>query len=259
MCVPPVLHLYAGCTYYHKVALARYLLSLPRLDTDRVRARILFTRHRFSGLVGQKDLRDQPAVILSKPSSHSMKTIHLIHDLYRSKTIWIVDVEFHQPRGYLPVPFCLAFTDAKTDEIILRTTVNYESTTLTELEERFKSNSFNRNIQDWASAQFLKTRWHNLPHIHGMSLLEIGKFLKGAGFAPSRQLRSLATSNGRECLQPFNLGCTVMQCSNLISGKLGFVYKAIFGKDNMCWHLPEYDCLGMAKILRWFVDRISNW
>lgn len=84
------------------------LLSLPELDIDKVGARFSFTRRRFSGLVAQKDLRNQPAVMLSKAYSYIMETVHLIHDLYRSKTIWIVDVEFHQPRGYLPVPFCLA-------------------------------------------------------------------------------------------------------------------------------------------------------
>ena len=74
-----------------------YFLSLPELDIDKVRARFSFTRRRFSGLVALKDIRNQPAVMLSKAYSYIMETVHLIHDLYRSKTIWIVDVEFHLP------------------------------------------------------------------------------------------------------------------------------------------------------------------
>jgi hypothetical protein len=41
------------------------------------------------------------------------------------------------------VPFCLAVSDAKTDEIVLRTTIDYKSTAPTELEERFKANTPN--------------------------------------------------------------------------------------------------------------------
>jgi hypothetical protein len=58
---------------------------------------------------------------------------------------------------------------------------------------------------------------------------------------PSYELRSLAASNVQECLQLFNLSCTVMQCSNLISRKLRFVHEVIFVDDNMYWHLPEYE------------------
>jgi hypothetical protein len=65
----------------------------------------------------------------------------------------------------LKVPY-----NAKTDEIVLRTTIDYESTALTELEERFKADSFSGYLKVWATAEFLEMRWYKQAHTHGMSL-----------------------------------------------------------------------------------------
>jgi hypothetical protein len=75
---------------------------------------------------------------------------------------------------------------------------------------------------------------------------------------PTYELSSLAAFNIQR-IQPFNLGCVILQCSNLIYGKLGFVHQAISGEKDMSWHFPEYDCLDTAEILRWFIDNTGSW
>lgn len=124
-----------------------------------------------------------------------------------------------------------------------------------------------------------------------MSLQEVGQSLTDAGFTPDTHcvlgwgstvdftvfhrallgrsmlldptpydhLRTLSGSNGQNCLHPFNLSNAVLQCTNLLSSKLGFVHEVLFGKTNIQWHNPEDDCLEMAEILRWFINSTSDW
>jgi hypothetical protein len=45
-----------------------------------------------------------------------------------------------------------------------------------------------------------------------------------------------------------------------VSGKLGYVHGSVFGLDKaLQWDLPEMDCLGMAQILRWFIEGTREW
>jgi hypothetical protein len=129
-------HFYCTCSpmpgsvycCFHHIAIARYFLSLPELDNDKIKAQISFTARKFRQFTPCHNVDNQPTVMLQKPSSKSgIEAVRLVHSLYQSKTIWVIDVEFHQPRGYKPVPFCIAVFDAKTDKITLRTTVDYES------------------------------------------------------------------------------------------------------------------------------------
>lgn len=126
--------------------------------------------------------------MLQKPSSkNSLEAVYLVHSLYQSKTIRFIDVEFHQPQGYKPVPFCIAICAGKTDKIILRTTMDYESATLTDIEKRFSENSSSQAphlLPLWARADYLRGQWYQNEHTHDMSLYKIGQFLRNTGFTP---------------------------------------------------------------------------
>ena len=136
------------------------------------------------------------------------------------------------------------------------------------------------------------TKWYNGSKTNGMSLAEIGQYLVDkAGFSPethcvlgwytsadtwvfrrallgsqlildstlSSVLLDLHGSDGRRCLQPFNLATILCASSDLESVALSYVHRSLIEHDNNHqWHLPEFDCLRMAKMLRMVLLRATS-
>lgn len=109
-----------------------------------------------------------------EPSSHTLEAVRYIHNLYSIKEVWIVDVEFHQPRDYLPVPYAIAIYDGKTSEPLLQTAVDYESAPLRNLEELFVQTS-GQDVSMY--------KWYQESKTNGMSLAAIGHHLVQAGYS----------------------------------------------------------------------------
>ena len=136
------------------------------------------------------------------------------------------------------------------------------------------------------------TKWYNGSKTNGMSLAEVGQYLVDeAGFSPETHcvlawytsadtcvfrrvlLRSqlildstltsvlldLHDSDGHRCLQPFNLTTILCASSDLESVALRYVHRSLIEHDNNYqWHLPEFDCLGMAEMLRMSLLRTAS-
>ena len=80
---------------------------------------------------------NRPAYKATKP--HTLDALRRIHWIYLHRIVWVIDVGFATVRGGQPVPFCIAIRDAKTDALILRTAVNYDSAPLTILHQLFRT------------------------------------------------------------------------------------------------------------------------
>ena len=105
---------------YHHIVAARFLLWSRGTDrTVATRPRRFTTRLGLT--VGPTAETVQPYVNFVEPlEGNILNTDRYVHGLYSRKNVWIIDVEFHQPRNHLPVPFAIAIHDAKTGEPILR-------------------------------------------------------------------------------------------------------------------------------------------
>lgn len=143
----------------------------------------------------------------------------------------------------------------------------------------------------WHTIRYM-TKWYNGSKTNGMSLAEVGQYLVDeAGFSPETHcvlawytsadtcvfrrvlLRSqlildstltsvlldLHDSDGHRCLQPFNLTTILCASSDLESVALSYVHRSLIEHDNNYqWHLPEFDCLGMAEMLRMSLLRTAS-
>ena len=131
------------CPYHHIVA-ARLLLWSR--GTARIAAR---RRRRFTTRLGLTAETVQPHINFVEPSEGNiLNTVRYVNDLYSRKDVWIIDVEIHQPRNHLPVPFAIAIYDAKTSEPILRTDVDHDSALPKDIEEIFLQN-IPSGLQPW--------------------------------------------------------------------------------------------------------------
>lgn len=153
-----------GCIYccFYKVAIARYILLLDEFDPDRVKPQISFTAYSFSNKAPIYTTNAQSAIELYKPPESMLTALRSIHRLYQSKTIWIIDIEFYQPRHHQAVLFCIAVRDAKTDNIVLRTIIYYKSVALTEIERRIETLGY--KVFRWGKVEYLEEHWYHQTH-----------------------------------------------------------------------------------------------
>ncbi len=58
----------------------------------------------------------------------------MLHEIYRNYEVWTIDVEFTTPKDVSPVPYILTVRNAKTDEIIVSSAVDYSSVLLDDMD-----------------------------------------------------------------------------------------------------------------------------
>jgi hypothetical protein len=71
-----------------------------------------------------------------KPSADGLRKVERIQHYYGKYDIWTIDVEFAQPQRALPIPYALTVRNAKTNEIILSTPIDYGGIRVRVLEEK---------------------------------------------------------------------------------------------------------------------------
>jgi hypothetical protein len=131
-------------------------------------------------------------------------------------------------------------------------------------------------------------KWYKSNTTNGMSLTRIGQYLINiAGFPPDTHCilswwtlvdihvscrafqgstnvidetdsNDLCPPELRYCLQPVDFARLIKACSDMESVALGYTYRSVTN-DDINWHDPAEDTLGMAAILRWFIAETTAW
>lgn len=76
----------------------------------------------------------QKTVIVFHPQPDTVAQFRIMHQLYRTHTMWVVDTEFCNIKGFQAVAFSISVRNARTGEIVLSTPINYGGRSLDSIE-----------------------------------------------------------------------------------------------------------------------------
>jgi hypothetical protein len=85
-------------------------------------------------------------VIVSHPQPHTVAQFRMMHQLYRTHTMWVVDTEFCTIKGFRAIPFSTSVRNAQTGEIVLSTPINYGGRCLDDIEQELVAKSGMRTM-----------------------------------------------------------------------------------------------------------------
>ncbi|KAJ8115665.1 hypothetical protein OPT61_g2730 [Boeremia exigua] len=202
------------------------------------------------------------------------RSMRTICDKY---TVWLIDTEFTTVKNHCAVPLTMAIRCARTKEVILLTTIDYDNMPTSNIQQQIRQHLLPHSIN---SAPFLRSHY-NAPITTGMSLRAIGNKIRAAGFSPQThrlvswqtildhqafhrallgrdmlidsvshvELRAMAGPVA-ECMQPFNLVQIVRRMTTLTRLTPSYVYRSFYPeKEVPNWHHADEDTLGLAWIL----------
>lgn len=225
---------------------------------------------------------------MSRPQSYIVAQFQLMHQLYRTHTMWGVDTEFCNIKNSRAVAFFISVRNAQTGETVLSTPVSYEGRSLDDIEKESVTKS---GMKTPYNTRRTFERHYNAEHTHVVSLSSVGNSLRRAGFDPvthvllswrattdidiiyqallghhalldrtRRKHMYAAISPSRLWSQPFSLGLMVRWSSDLTCTRLGYVFRSLFPDQNTFqMHLADNDFLAMVQILHFFAHASREW
>lgn len=187
----------------------------------------------------------------------------------------------------------LTVRDAKTGEIVVSTTIDYDSMSTQDLSDATKR--YQRAIGGGIAGYYETVsiqKYYHADHTSGMSLAAVCQQLLAKGFSPDTYrvilwhrmfdciafaraiqgrsqlfdsiprdpLKCMKDSRNQVCLQPYNLACIMKQSSTLLSSACGFMYRTLFPRAYwMRMHTADVDTLARVRMYHLFMEVIVSW
>ncbi len=238
----------------------------------------------------------QPDVAFHQPlSAKHLDQIRTLHRLFRDYTIWTIDVEFGTLTSTSPIPYAVTVRDAKTDEVIVSSAVDYASMPLDDMEAQIQEHHLTVSTNElpfWATKAYFAEVNQGNDTSCGLILQAIGDQLRAQRFTPetyrilywfsstgivvfvqalygyndlvtlihTHQLTTIMDSESDEnILQPVNVGNLLRTCTDLENVKCGYVHRSLFPGEETVMHYPDNDTLAMNQILHRLLKESIGW
>ncbi|KAH8723509.1 hypothetical protein GQ44DRAFT_773885 [Phaeosphaeriaceae sp. PMI808] len=153
-------------------------------STDHAFANTITILSWFSG-TRDANLNDRSGASWGRYTINERTFSHKADDMHRKYTVWVIDVEFGIMRGACPTPYILTIRDAKTEDIIISTTVDYEGRTLQSIEDELEQHQSQFGVHAhkiFGKANYF-SNFYQARTTSGMSLAAIDDFIRAAGFS----------------------------------------------------------------------------
>lgn len=218
-----------------------------------------------------------------------LEQVRGLHKAYREKTVWVINTEFASLLEANPVPSIILIRNLRTSKVVLQTTIDYNSIRLSDLENLINGKRASAAIPYFRTMRYLH-KWYKADRTHGMSLAQVGEYLmKEAGFSPDTHCilgweapvdahvfyrtlqgctlvvdkintdRTTFLPEGQSYFQPFNVTHLIKRCTELQNVVLEYVYRSVVQIQDLVWHEPDADTLGMVEVLKWFLTQTRSW